>query len=433
MNKPRKFGKKTWIIIGVAVVIACVVFYGATRRHTNGATSITFTKIERGDIENTISSTGALNAKGTVEVGTQVSGTIDKVYVDYNDHVSKNQILAVLDSTLLAASVRDAQANLLKTQAQYDLSLAKYEDAQELYEQDFVSEIDYKTAETDYAAARAGLLSAQATLERAKADLKYAVIRSPINGTVIDRSVEPGQTVAASFSTPTLFVIAEDLYQMEIHAYVDESDIGQIKEGQPVRFTVDAFPDETFTGTVRQIRLQPETIDNVVNYTVVIDATNDNQMLLPGMTATVDFLIQQRTNVLFISNSALHIQPTEAMLSELRNSKPEKMSQLPDSIRQIHLQEMRDRQQQGESAEIDSAGQQEQSEDMAMLWYYDADKKLNAMPVRTGITDGKHTEILESSGIQEGMEFINGVGQQGASETASSNNQQNRPPRIPHF
>jgi HlyD family secretion protein len=433
MNRSRKIAKKTWIIIGIAVIIACIVFYGATRRHTNGATSFTFAKVERGDIENTISSTGALNAKGTVEVGTQVSGTIDKVYVDYNDHVRKNQILAVLDSTLLAASVRDAQANLLKTQAQYDLSLAKYEDTRELYEQDFVSEIDYKTAETDYAAARAGLLSAQATLERAKADLKYAVIRSPINGTVIDRSVEPGQTVAASFSTPTLFVIAEDLSQMEIHAFVDESDIGHIKEGQQVRFTVDAFPDETFTGTVRQIRLQPETIDNVVNYTVVVDATNDKELLLPGMTATVDFLIEQRMDVLVISNSALHIQPTETMLAEARENMREKISQVPDSVRQLQIQESRNRQQAAESAVVDSTGQQEQPEDIAMLWYYDADKKLNVMPVHTGITDGKHTEILESHGIQEGMEYISGIGQQGESETASSNQEQNRPPRLPHF
>ncbi len=433
MNKPKIFRKRTWIIVSIVAAIACIVFYGATMRHADRATSFTFTKIERGDIENTISSTGALNAKGTVEVGTQVSGTINKVYVDYNDHVRKNQILAALDSTLLAASVRDAQANLLKTQAQYDLSLAKYEDARELHEQGFVSEIDYKTAETDYAVAHASLLSAQASLERAKADLKYAVIRSPINGTVIDRSVEPGQTVASSFSTPTLFVIAEDLSQMEIHAYVDESDIGQIKEQQSVRFTVDAFPDETFSGTVRQIRLQPETIDNVVNYTVVVDATNDQELLLPGMTATVDFLIEQRTNVLFISNSALRIQPTENMLAELRENRKEMTPQLSDSTRQMHMQDIRNRQQQGESASTDSIGQQELPENIAMLWYYDADKKLNVMPVRTGITDGKHTEILESHDIQEGMEFMSGIGQQSESETASSTRQQNRPPRPPPF
>jgi HlyD family secretion protein len=409
--------KRTGIIIGIFAVIACIVIYGTARRHANGATSFTFATIERGDIENTISSTGALNAKGTVEVGTQVSGTIDKVYVDYNDHVRKNQILAVLDSTLLAASVRDAQANLLKTKAQYDLSLAKYEDTQELYEQDFVSEIDYKTAETDYAAAHAGLLSAQAALERAKADLKYAVIRSPINGTVINRSVEPGQTVAASFSTPTLFVIAEDLSQMEIHAFVDESDIGYIKEGQAVRFAVDAFPDETFHGTVRQIRLQPETIDNVVNYTVVVDATNDQEMLLPGMTATVDFVIEQKQNVLFISNSALRIEPTEQMITELRNN----------------MQKMRNREQQPGSANMDSAGETEQPEDIAILWYLDTNNKLAVTHVRTGITDGKHTEILEADGIQEGMEFISGIGEQGESETASSNRQHGRPPGPPPF
>jgi HlyD family secretion protein len=428
--KLKKLKKRTWIIIGVVVVIAVVGLLGAVRRNSNGAARFEFAKVERGDIENTISSTGTLNAVGTVEVGTQVSGTIDKVYVDFNDQVRKNQILAVLDTILLATTVRDAEANLLKAQAQHDLSLTKYEDAQELYKNEFISELDFRTTKTEYESARATLLSSQATLDRAEANFKYAVIRSPINGTVINRNVESGQTVAASFSTPTLFVIAEDLSQMEIHAYVDESDIGQIKEEQSVRFTVDAYPDETFDGTVREIRLQPETIQNVVNYTVVVDAANDKGLLLPGMTATVDFLVEQRQNVLLISNTALRIQPTENMLVELRKTMTEKMAAVPDSIRESREKEMKEMRQELGLPEPGSMNQ-ESPEEVAMLWYFDDESKLSMMPIRTGATNGKHTEIMHGRGIEEGMEFISGIGKQ--DELENTEQQTGRPPGPPRL
>lgn len=427
--KLKKMKKRTWIIIGVVMVAAVIGLLGAVRRDSNGAAQFEFVSVERGDLENIISSTGTLQAKGTVEVGTQVSGTIDKVYVDFNDEVKKNRVLAVLDTTLLAAAVREAEANLLKAQAQYDLSLTKFEDAQELYEKEFISELDFKTTKTDCETARAALLSAQANLERSQVNLRYAVIRSPINGTVINRSVEPGQTVAASFSTPTLFVIAEDLSQMEIHAYVDESDIGQIKEEQSVRFTVDAYPDETFDGTVREIRLQPETIQNVVNYTVVVDATNDKGLLLPGMTATVDFLVEQRQNVLLVPNTALRFQPTQEMLTELRENMQERTSTLPDSIRQRQMQEMKSGWQQGGFPDLGSGG--ELPEDVVMLWCLDEDNRLSMMPIRTGATDGKNTEIVEGRGIKEGMEFISSIGNQGESENTQQ--QTSRPPGPPRL
>jgi len=432
MMKLKEIKKRTWIIISVAVVIVIVVFSGVMRKHSDGSSDFEFVQVERGDIENAISSTGTLNAKGTVEVGTQVSGTIDKVFVDFNDKVRKNQILAVLDTTLLAASVREAEANLRKTQAQYDLSLTKYEDAQELHKNEFISELDFKTAKVDYETANAALLSAQANLERAQANLKYAVIRSPINGTVINRSIESGQTVAASFSTPTLFVITEDLSQMEIHASVDESDIGQIKEEQSVRFTVDAYPDETFTGSVREIRLQPETIQNVVNYTVVVDATNDKGLLLPGMTATVDFLIEQRRNVLLIANSALRFQPTQDMLAEVRRNMQGKIGASSDSIDKMRGQILVEQGQQGEFPHMDS-GRLQEPQDVAMLWYIDDENRLSMMPIRTGATDGKNTEIVEGRDIKEGMAFISNIGKQSESQSTSSNNQQRRRPGPPRL
>ncbi len=434
MMNLKKIKKRTWIFISIALALAIVVFSRVMGKHSNGLAGFEFVQVERGDIENAISSTGTLNAKGTVEVGTQVSGTIDKVFVDFNDKVRKNQILAVLDTTLLAASVREAEATLRKTQAQYDLSLTKYEDAQELYKNKFISELDFKTAKVDYETDNAALLSAQANLERAQANLKYAVIRSPINGTVINRSIEPGQTVAASFSTPTLFVITENLSQMEIHAYVDESDIGQIKEDQSVRFTVDAYPDETFTGSVREIRLQPETIQNVVNYTVVVDARNDKGLLLPGMTATVDFLVEQRRDVLMIANSALRFQPTQGMLAQVRrNMQREKLGVSSDSINKLRGQIMVGQGQQDEFPNMDSGRLQELPEDVAMLWYIDNENRLGMMPIRTGATDGKNTEIVEGRDIKEGMVFISSIGKQGELKSTSGNNQQRRPPGPPRL
>jgi HlyD family secretion protein len=425
----KKIKGRTLIIIGIVILVVSIALYVAIKRRSNSSVQYTFAPVERGDIENTISSTGTLNAKGTVEVGTQVSGTIDKIYVDFNDKVRKGQVLAVLDTTTLAASVRDAEANLLKAQAQHDLSLTKYEDAQELYQSNLISEVDFKTAKTDYEVAHAALLSAQANYERARVNFKYAVIRSPIDGTIINRNIEPGQTVAASFSTPTLFVITKDLSQMEIHAYVDESDIGQIKKGQAVRFTVDAYPDETFNGTVRQIRLQPETVQNVVNYTVVVDATNDKELMLPGMTATVDFIVEQRQHVLLISNAALQFQPTQKMLADFRKNTREKIDPPPDSIKQA----MKTRFLQGGFPGMDAQSHKELPEGAAMLWYFDNKNTLNMIPVRTGATDGKNTEIVEGRGIKEGMKYISGIAQQGKLKSTTTNNQQqkNRAPGPP--
>jgi HlyD family secretion protein len=423
----KKIKKWIWIIIGAAVLAAALILWVTIRKHASGSVKYAFTKVERGDIENTISSTGTLSAKGTVEVGTQVSGTVSKVYVDFNDKVRKGQYLAILDTTTLAASVRDADANLAKVQAQYDLALSKYEDAQELYQNDLIAKIDFQTAKTDCEVARASLSSAQANSQRAYTNLKYAVIRSPINGTVINRTVEPGQTVAASFSTPTLFVITEDLSRMEIHADVDESDIGQIKQGQTVRFSVDAYPDDTFSGTVRQIRLQPETIQNVVNYTVVIDAMNDTGVLLPGMTATIDFIIDQKKNVLLIANSALQFKPTAKMLAADRAKQQNGSAPYRDSSHGPSLHAQGVASAQGDHFAADS------SPDMRMLWYFDEGKKLRAFPVRIGVSDGKNTEIVEARGLKEGMEFINGTNGNALKAAAGNNDQPNRmhgPPSL---
>jgi HlyD family secretion protein len=423
--KLKNIKMRTAFYVGIPIFVLIILSIGAIFRRPHRNTNFEFVTVERGNIENVISSTGTLEAKGTVEVGTQVSGTIDKVYVDFNDKVKKNQILAVLDATLLSAAVREAEANLQRAQAEMDLSQTKYENAQQLYEADYISELDFKSAKTEYEAARASLLSVQASLDRAKLNLKYAVIRSPISGTVIDRVVEPGQTVAASLSTPTLFLIAEDLAQMEIHAYVDESDIGQIKKNQNVQFTVEAYPDDEFTGTVREIRLQPEVVQNVVNYTVVIDASNKRGLLLPGMTATVDFLVEQRENVLMISNTALRFQPTDEMLTEFHKTMQKKHMAMPDSERPRVPQEG--------SLSLAPDDTTKRPEDGAVLWFVNNDNQLQVLPIRIGATDGKNTEIVQESGITEGMRFISGYAEPGESENSSTNNSRRRPGPPPLF
>ncbi|HEX2982790.1 MAG TPA: efflux RND transporter periplasmic adaptor subunit [Ignavibacteriales bacterium] len=318
----------------IITVITAAVLTGAWFLFFNGegnaAGTYDYAEVKRGDLKNTITSSGTLEAISTVDVGTQVSGIISKLYVDFNAKVKKGQLLAVLDTTLLSAQVRDAQANLTKARAEYKQATAQHENNKQLYEKKFISEIDFISSETSLETAHAALLSSESSLERAKQNLSYAFIHAPIDGTIIDRQIESGQTVASNFSAPTLFTIAQDLSSMRILASVDESDIGEIKEGQKVDFTVQAYPNEKFTGEVNQIRLSPTTANNVVNYTVVIDAKNNKGLLLPGMTATVDFIIDSREDVLMVSNSALKYQPTREQFEKMRE---ERMRNMPDSIK----------------------------------------------------------------------------------------------------
>ncbi|MBT4484826.1 MAG: efflux RND transporter periplasmic adaptor subunit [Candidatus Latescibacteria bacterium] len=409
--------KKFLIILGVILISTLSFGLLKLKNGANIRSSFEYAEISRGDLENVISSTGTLEPVGTIEVGTQVSGIIDRVYVDFNDTVQKGQILAVLDTTFLAASVRDANAGIVKAQAQYEQSVKEYERNRELYEKNFISEFDLITIETSMKINNANLLSAQTALERAQTHFDYAIIRSPISGKVIFRNVEEGQTVAASFQTPTLFVIAEDLSQMEIHALVDESDIGQVEQDQPVRFTVEAYFDETFYGTVREIWLQPETIQNVVNYTVVVDADNSEGLLLPGMTATVDFFIERKENVFLVPNAALSLQPTQVMIEEIRQNIKEHGSTRPDD-------EKINKNFKGERNQARNVQNNETQENIARLWIQDDDGKINVSPVVVGSTDGRMTEIAANDKIYEGMQVISGTGQK-SEKNNSSNNMQN--------
>jgi HlyD family secretion protein len=408
--------RKKIIRIVVLVLLTLFIFIFWLVYYNSQATGYSFKteEITRGDVVNTVSCSGTLEAVGTVEVGTQVSAMIDHLYVDFNDRVKKDQILARLDTVLLKAQLIEAQANYQRAEAQMEEAKADHDRNLPLYQKGYISEAEYLPYKINLKTQEASLRSAEAAVIRAQRNLKYAVIRSPIDGTVIQRNVEEGQTVAASLQAPTLFIIAEDLSKMEIHALVDESDIGQIKEGQRAVFEVQSYPDRKFEGTVRQVRLQPEVVQNVVNYTVIVNAYNEEKLLLPGMTATIDFYVEEKRNVLLIPNTALHFQPSDEMMRGIIERRQKNYKSPPDSTRRNRFQ-----MQPGSGDLQDTPGP---PPDMAMVWYINNDGHPDSTPVRTGSTDGKVTEIVWSRDLEEGMRVITGLLNQ------TNDNQENKSP-----
>ena len=410
------------VIIGLALIAYFFVFQGDEK-----TTNFSFVEITKGDLNVIISSSGTIQAIKTVDVGTQVSGKIDRLLVDFNSQVKKGQLLAVLDTVVLAASVRDAQSSLDRAKAQYDQAVAVHERNKQLFEKSFMNEVDFIASKTNVQVLLAGLKSAQTALERAKLNLGYAYLYSPISGTIINRSVEQGQTVAASLSAPTIFTIAEDLSSMRILTNVDESDIGQIKVGQKVQFTVQAFSDKKFDGEVTQIRLEPNVVSNVVNYVVVVNAENKDKLLLPGMTATVDFYVDFRENVLLLPNIALRFQPTEEMTAEFTKRREKELANLPDSVKQ-RMQAQGGGRQFG-SAAMGRGGNGGRRKGMNRVWYLDENNKLQMSPVFTGLTDGKNTEIVRGRNLKEGMKIISGIIEGNAPVTTTSTNPFNPTPQ----
>ena len=414
----------------LAIVFVIVLTGAAVWQFTSGAgeptTSYRFVTLQYGDLEAVVTSTGNLDAVTTVQVGTQVSGRIDRLYVDFNDVVRRGQLMAQIDTTLLVSAVQDGQTTLRRNVAQRDFARVELDRIQKLHDQAFATDVEYNQAVYNLELAEANLESAEIALERAARNLSYSRIYAPMNGVVIERSVEEGQTVAASMSTPQLFLLANNLSKLEILASVDESDIGQIQEGQDVRFTVQAYDDETFVGKVRQVRLQSATQDNVVTYTAVVDVDNADGKLLPGMTATVEFLVQKVSDVYKVPNAALRFRPTEEMMAQFR----ERMMAMRDQRADASGDSSAARPggaPGGQQAPSFGGGQQGQGfgagrgfggDNTGMLWYVDDQGQLSAIRVRTGLSDGTTTQV-DGRGLEEGMEIIAGVTV--ADESASTN------------
>jgi HlyD family secretion protein len=301
--------KKSFYIVGAVVVILAVCAYVLLAKRDSRKYDLRFDKVSKGDLMVYVTATGTINAVISVDVGTQVSGIVTKLFADFNSVVKAGEVIAMIDTTFLYQSVKDAEASYDRAKAQFADSKRNLDRISELYKKGLESELTYSAALTSFESNQASLKQAQASVDRAKINLAYATIYAPINGVVTDRKVNVGQTVAASFSSPTLFTIANDLKRMQVQTTVDESDVGKISIGQEATFTVDAYPEEKFTGHVSQIRLAPQSIQNVVNYIVIIDVQNDQLKLMPGMTANVKVLVASANDVLRVPNMALRFQP----------------------------------------------------------------------------------------------------------------------------
>lgn len=302
-----------WLAIAIPVALLIAgLSYWLSQSDSKTKDRYKTAKVDQGAIVQRVSANGTLNPVVLVNVGTQVSGTIEKIYADYNDSVKAGQVLARLDAALLAAQLRQSQANLASADAALKLAEANARRAEFLFEKQMVSQANIDQAQQTLEAARAQVAAARAQVHRDQTNLNYTVIRSPVSGVVVARDVDVGQTVAASFQTPTLFKIAQDLSKMQIDTNVAEADIGGVQVGQLVRFTVDAHPSKEFQGTVKQIRLNPKIEQNVVTYNVVVAVDNSERLLMPGMTANVRIVVAERKDVLRVPNSALRFRPADA-------------------------------------------------------------------------------------------------------------------------
>lgn len=357
---------KVWIVVGV-IAVAAVVAWLLSGSKKKEEVSFETEAAAPATISNSITATGTIEAVTSVTVGTQVSGIVDKIYVDYNSVVKKGQMIAELDKTNLKSQLSTAKANLSSAESSLKYQLANYNRYKTLYEKGLVSADEYETAQLSYKQAKEQVTTARESVQQAQTNLGYAIITSPIDGVVISKAVEEGQTVAASYSTPELFTIAQDLTNMQVVADVDEADIGDVKEGERVSFTVDAYPDDTFEGTVTQVRLEATTTNNVVTYEVVISAPNADLKLKPGLTANVTIYTAEVEGVLSVPSKALRYTPTK------------------ETIGKMKIQD---------------------NNAKNKVWTIEGNN-IVAHSVNIGMTDGTHTQILK--GISEGTKVITGV------------------------
>jgi HlyD family secretion protein len=408
---------------GLSLLAGGAWFY----RHADAkeAPAYRFAAVERGSLQSSVSATGALSAVRTVQVGTQVSGQVSGIYVDFNDRVRKGQLLARIDPTLQQQAVQDAQAGLERTQAQLSLAQAEYARNKQLFDAKIVTASEFGAVESNFSVQQANVKSARIALQRAQKNLGYTAIYAPSDGVIIERNVDVGQTVAASLSAPQLFLIANDLSQMQILASVSESDIGAINEGQQVKFTVQPYPNQTFTGTVRQVRLQSTTQDNVVNYTAVVGVGNPDGKLLPGMTATVQFLTASANDVLTVPNAALRYRPTAEQLAEVAASGTPEAGRDSSARGQARTGGDSAQWRARRAAAGGSAGGARNGArtgaSAGTLWTVDAKGNLAAVRVRTGLSDGSKTQV-QGRDLKEGTQVIVGTssGPQAATQSSQS-------------
>lgn len=405
--------KRTIILISAVVIVAVAATIIFATRSSKATYSIGTAKIARGSINNTITATGTLEAITTVEVGTQVSGVIEKIYVDFNSQVKKGQLLAKLDETPLQAQVDQSQATVDNAQAELNYQKATYERTKALYEKKLIAQADYDLAEYNYRTAESNLKNAVSTHNKNKINLAYATIYSPIDGIILNRAVDEGQTVAASFSTPELFTIANDLTQMQVEANIDEADIGQVITNQRVEFKVDAYPDLTFQGSVSQVRLQPVESSNVITYTVIINAPNPDKKLMPGMTANITVFVSEKKDIVLVPGKAIRFSPDQELLSGYMKSIMK--SDNPSSEMGKGMPEMGGAP--GAMPGVPPTGLQSQKEEGTTVWIKSGEM-IHPQKIEIGETDGINYELI--SGLKEGEEVVTSLEKQTAKEAKAA-------------
>ena len=382
---------KLWLVVAVVIIIAIVAWALSGGKKEEQITFDT-AAVAPANIMNSITATGTIEPVTSVTVGTQVSGIVSKLYVDYNSVVKKGQVIAELDKTNLMSQLNSAKTQLATAQSQLNYQTTNFNRYKTLYQKGLVAADDFDNAKLSYTQAKEQVASAKEEVQRAQTNLGYATITSPIDGIVLSKSVEEGQTVAASFSTPELFTIAQDLTNMQVVANVDEADIGDVKEGERVSFTVDAYPDDTFEGTVKQVRQEATTTNNVVTYEVVISAPNADLKLKPGLTANVTIYTAERKGVLSVPSKALRFTPQKETVGKMKI--------------------------------VDQTGNAKNK-----VWSIEGNS-IVAHKVNIGMTDGTNTQIL--NGISAGVKVVTGLNVTGGEqEEEQANASSERSPFAP--
>lgn len=394
--------KSTKLILSALSILAVLgLGYYFLSKKSPSKIKIETSVVTKGTLSNAITATGTVKPVTQVDVGTQVSGVVRKIYVDFNSKVKAGQLIAELDKVNLKTAVEEAKNNLNTANNQYEYLKRLFERQEGLFKNKNVSQVDYEEAQFNLANAKNTVLQRQTDLQRAQTNLGFANIYSPIDGVVLLKGVNVGQTVAASFSTPTLFTIAQDLKKMQVEANVDEADIGNVKQGLRVSFTVDAYPNETFKGTVTQVRLNPTTTTNVVTYTVVVKADNPDQKLLPGLTATISIYTFEMDNVLIAEASAVNFRPDRELLGKYLEQKGIERRK-SEGKEGVDKKEGKDK----GWGKNRGKGQDFENDSTRRVWVKNGDS-LKPVRITIGKTDGVNIQILK--GLQEGDTLVSSL------------------------
>ncbi len=402
----KALNKKQWrISLALAAALVISISALAYGKYWNSKSAYSFETaiVARGDMSNSITATGTLEATNTIIVGTQVSGVVEKIYVDFNAIVKKGQLLAELDKATLQASLDYARADLLKSQSEFEYHEANFKRMSELHQKDLISDSEFDLATYNYKKSLAMLQSSQANIKKAERNLSYASIYSPIDGVVLNRAVEVGQTVTASMNTPELFTIANDLSEMQVEANVDEADIGVVEKGQSVEFTVDAFPNDKFDGEIAEVRLQPTETSNVITYTVIVSAPNPELKLKPGMTASITAYVEKVSDVLILKGKALRFSPDRQVMMAYYQTLPE--ASRPQRAAGMKRNTENTYEQGSEKKEMDNK--------LKRIWVKNGDQ-IKAVNIETGMNDGVNIQVI--SGLNEGDEVITAMGSKKTAE-----------------